>query len=64
MTVPHLGTVSVQAKSFPDKRVSKKKRKKKKNSIATTSPVWLFYKKEKGTKRSEKKVTALPLETE
>ena len=40
MTVPHLGAVSVQAKPFPDKRVSKKKkRKKKKNSIATTSPV-------------------------
>ena len=30
MTVPHLGAVSVQAKPFPDKRVSKKKKEKKK----------------------------------
>lgn len=60
MTVPHLGTVSVQAKSFPDKRVSKKKEKKKEFHSYHFSRLTVLQKGKRNKKKRKKSYRSAP----
>lgn len=59
MTVPHLGAVSVQAKTFPYKRVSKKKKKKKKEFHSYHFSRLTVL--QKGIRKKKKRKKKLPL---